>query len=635
MTADTYECLTNQYTVLKTIGKGGFGKVKLAVHDLTGEKVAIKIMDKKSLGDDLPRVRLEILALKSLSHQHICHLYQVIENENKIFLVMEYCSGGELFDYIVERERLDEDEARSFFRQILSSMAYIHNNGFAHRDLKPENLLLDEDQNLKLIDFGLCAYPTGGMNCLLDTCCGSPAYAAPELISGKEYLGSEADVWSMGILLYALLCGFLPFDDESVGNLYKKIQAGVYEKPSWLAPHCLELIDSMLKVNPRERITVKEMMEHPWLIEKFCSPVQWKSQYKDSVVDEDCLTELAIHCMKPKNTMEQLLLQKRYDYLMATYLLLLAKKRKGQPVRVLRSISLDNEIKLPISDILQQGSFSEPASVASSLDDINCSTGNQLNSVLKSDKKHEGFENRIRQSLRRKSKKSSNKENFVHPQAVTPLKAGKQGDQSIFKTPNNRHYQGQSKLSPSRSMDSQLNGPMLTNLEDISDFSNRMQSNSGCEWHGEFLVPRTPEIEASSNFKECSSGKKVFGSIERGLDKMKNILTPRKRLLSTVGEPRLVKAVQNVSTTNNCNPEVVLHELKNAIALKGIHCKQYKFTLRGKIHDSVGKTKLTFELEVCRLPKTNVVCIQRKRLKGDAWLYKRICEEVLAVAARK
>ena len=140
-------------------------------------------------------------------------LIQVIETETKIFMVLEYCPGGELFDYIVDRERLCESEARAFFRQIVAAVAYIHHSGYAHRDLKPENILIDEDQELKLIDFGLCANPSGGMGSVLETCCGSPAYAAPELVTGMSYLGSEADIWSMGVLLYALLCGFLPFGE--------------------------------------------------------------------------------------------------------------------------------------------------------------------------------------------------------------------------------------------------------------------------------------------------------------------------------------------------------------------------------------------------------------------------------------
>ncbi|NXI57709.1 MELK kinase, partial [Chloroceryle aenea] len=202
-----YDEVLKYYELRETIGRGGFGKVKLAQHHLTGEKVAIKMLDKVCLGNELPRVKLEIDALKNLSHQHICRIYHVIETTKKIFMVLEYCSGGELFDYIISKERLSEEEARVFFRQIVSAIAYVHSQGYAHRDIKPENLLIDGDNKLKLIDFGLCAKPKGGLDYHLHTCCGSPSYAAPELIQGKAYIGSEADIWSMGVLLYALLCG--------------------------------------------------------------------------------------------------------------------------------------------------------------------------------------------------------------------------------------------------------------------------------------------------------------------------------------------------------------------------------------------------------------------------------------------
>ncbi|GBM48496.1 Maternal embryonic leucine zipper kinase, partial [Araneus ventricosus] len=155
----SYAALEGKYILHKTLGTGGFAKVKLATHVLTGEKVAIKIMNKASLGDDLPRVQLEIEALKVLNHPNICKLYQVIETEKNYFIVLEYCPGGELFDYIIERDRVTEKEGKVFFRQIIAAVSFIHEKGYAHRDLKPENLLLDNEQNLKLIDFGLCAKP--------------------------------------------------------------------------------------------------------------------------------------------------------------------------------------------------------------------------------------------------------------------------------------------------------------------------------------------------------------------------------------------------------------------------------------------------------------------------------------------
>ncbi|CAG5129030.1 unnamed protein product, partial [Candidula unifasciata] len=330
-----YPELKGLYHLRETIGSGGFAKVKLAYHALTGEKVAVKIMDKRTLGAELPRVTTEIAAMKDLHHQHICKLFQVIETENRFFLILEYCPEGELFDYIISKDRLDENEARLFFRQIVAAVTYIHEAGYAHRDLKPENLLLDEDLNIKLIDFGLCAKPEGGISSFLATLCGSPAYAAPELIAGKQYLGPEVDQWSMGVLLYALLCGFLPFDDENISHLYKKIKTGVYATPVWLSEESKEIISQLLKVEPKRRISMQDLLRHPWLTKTFNIPIEWESKYK-KVLDDDCIIELAVHHQKTRKQMETDISEWRYDYLTASYLLLLEKKRKGKPVRLLQ-----------------------------------------------------------------------------------------------------------------------------------------------------------------------------------------------------------------------------------------------------------------------------------------------------------
>ncbi|MEW5318425.1 MAG: hypothetical protein WDW38_009648 [Sanguina aurantia] len=224
------------YRLGKTLGIGSFGKVKVAEHVLTGHKVAIKILNRKKIQamDMEEKVRREIKILRLFMHPHIIRLYEVIETPSDIYVVMEYVKTGELFDYIVEKGRLMEDEARHFFQQIVSGVEYCHRNMVVHRDLKPENLLLDSKMSLKIADFGLSNVMRDGH--FLKTSCGSPNYAAPEVISGKLYAGPEVDVWSCGVILYALLCGSLPFDDENIPNLFKKIKGGIYNLPSHLSP---------------------------------------------------------------------------------------------------------------------------------------------------------------------------------------------------------------------------------------------------------------------------------------------------------------------------------------------------------------------------------------------------------------
>jgi len=254
----------SNYRLGKTLGIGSFGKVKVAEHILTGHKVAIKILNRRKIKamDMDEKVRREIKILRLFMHPHIIRLYEIIESPNDIYVVMEYVKGGELFDYIVEKGRLVEDEARQFFQQIVSGVEYCHRNMVVHRDLKPENLLLDSNMHVKIADFGLSNVMRDGR--FLKTSCGSPNYAAPEVISGKLYAGPEVDVWSCGVILYALLCGSLPFDDENIPNLFKKIKNGIFHMPNHLSPGARDIIPRMLLVDPLKRITLAEIRQHPW-----------------------------------------------------------------------------------------------------------------------------------------------------------------------------------------------------------------------------------------------------------------------------------------------------------------------------------------------------------------------------------
>nr|XP_029118485.1 SNF1-related protein kinase catalytic subunit alpha KIN10 isoform X1 [Elaeis guineensis] len=252
------------YRFGRRLGVGSFAYVKQAEHLLTGQQVAIKILNRsqiKSMQME-ERVRREIKILRLLNHPHIIRLYEVIETQTDIYFVMEYVSSGELFDYLVEKGKLEEDEARRFFQQIISGVGYYHRNMIAHRDLKPENLLLDSKRSVKIADFGLSNVMRDGH--LLKTCCGSPNYAAPEVLSREHYVGPEVDVWSCGVILYALLCGRLPFDDENIPNLHEKIKAGMYTFPLGPCASAKDLISRMLVVDPMKRITIAEIRQHPW-----------------------------------------------------------------------------------------------------------------------------------------------------------------------------------------------------------------------------------------------------------------------------------------------------------------------------------------------------------------------------------
>uniref|UniRef100_A0AAX7T8Y9 non-specific serine/threonine protein kinase n=1 Tax=Astatotilapia calliptera TaxID=8154 RepID=A0AAX7T8Y9_ASTCA len=237
------------YRLLKTIGKGNFAKVKLARHIPTGWEVAIKIIDKTQLNPS--------------SLQKVMKLFEVIETEKTLYLVMEYASGGEVFDYLVAHGRMKEKEARAKFRQIVSAVQYCHQKHIVHRDLKAENLLLDADMNIKIADFGFSnEFTVGGK---LDTFCGSPPYAAPELFQGKKYDGPEVDVWSLGVILYTLVSGSLPFDGQNLKELRERVLRGKYRIPFYMSTDCENLLKRFLVLNPGKRGTLEQIMKDRWI----------------------------------------------------------------------------------------------------------------------------------------------------------------------------------------------------------------------------------------------------------------------------------------------------------------------------------------------------------------------------------
>jgi len=257
--------VVGNYKIGKTIGKGSFGKVKKAEFMPTGDTVAIKIINRQMLTNSTgmdAKIAREIKILKLFSHQNICRLYDVITTPTDILVVMEHIHGKELYDVIVERGKLSETDARYIFQQIVCAIEYWHHYRVVHRDLKPENILLEPDLTVKVIDFGLANLMKDGL--FLRTSCGSPNYAAPEVISGRLYVGPEIDVWSSGVILYALLCGCLPFDEETIPQLFKKIKAGDFRIPSHVSPEARDLIKRMLTVDPLERITIPQLRDHPW-----------------------------------------------------------------------------------------------------------------------------------------------------------------------------------------------------------------------------------------------------------------------------------------------------------------------------------------------------------------------------------
>ncbi|KAM4542284.1 MAP/microtubule affinity-regulating kinase 3a isoform 24-T26 [Odontesthes bonariensis] len=345
------------YRLLKTIGKGNFAKVKLARHIPTGREVAIKIIDKTQLNpNSLQKLFREVRIMKILNHPNIVKLFEVIETERTLYLVMEYASGGEVFDYLVAHGRMKEKEARAKFRQIVSAVQYCHQKHIVHRDLKAENLLLDADMNIKIADFGFSNEFTMGNK--LDTFCGSPPYAAPELFQGKKYDGPEVDVWSLGVILYTLVSGSLPFDGQNLKELRERVLRGKYRIPFYMSTDCENLLKRFLVLNPAKRGTleVREDAENQIMKDRWINAGFEEDELKPYTEPElDITDQKRIDVMVGMgynlDDIQESLAKMKYDEITATYLLLGRKASELEPSESASSSNLSLAKPRPSSEL--------------------------------------------------------------------------------------------------------------------------------------------------------------------------------------------------------------------------------------------------------------------------------------------
>ncbi|KAM8705674.1 hypothetical protein ACLKA7_010043 [Drosophila subpalustris] len=331
------------YKIIKTLGKGNFAKVKLALHVPTGREVAIKVIDKTQLNTSArQKLYREVRIMKLLDHPNIVRLFQVIESERTLYLIMEYASRGELFDHLVKNGRMREREARVIFRQLVSAIQYCHSKFVVHRDLKAENLLLDQHMNIKIADFGFGN--TFNPNAQLETFCGSPPYAAPELFMGRKYAGPEVDAWSLGVVLYTLVSGSLPFDGGTLKELRERVLRGKYRVPYYISMDCENLMRKFLVLNPAKRATLNAVMSDKWINLGHEESDRLRPYREIPLELQDAARlDLLVTMGYKRRDVETSLKTQAFDDIYCTYMLLgVAKPRSSRHASTTESVGLES-----------------------------------------------------------------------------------------------------------------------------------------------------------------------------------------------------------------------------------------------------------------------------------------------------
>jgi len=623
------------YVFQKTVGEGNFAKVKLAKHKLTGVEVAIKIIDKTRIDEKkLGKLYREVKIMKLLNHPNIVKLFEVIETKNTLFLVMEYSSGGELYDYLVVHGRMKEKEARVKFRQILAAVNYCHNKRVIHRDLKAENLLLDANFDIKIADFGFSNYYDPESK--LDTFCGSPPYAAPELFQGKRYTGPEVDIWSLGVILYVLTTGCLPFDGKNLQEMRESVCRGKYRIPFYLSDSCEKLLRKFLIRDPYKRASLEMLIDDPWINEGYSdSPI--KKNEEEIITTDESIIQFMVQ--KYKFDREQIIKSlddNVYDDTSAIYYLLYNEKKNKNNLEGILSPISDNTPANPANKTPEKEAQEKAAT-----------SPQTKNGMLRIDEDDVLPTNNTmklpsRQPTVAATSATANTTRGTRTRRFTVTGITVDHPTEVPMT-NNKTLPKPGPLENSKVVANPGTTPSTipSTQQQVSNGITHPQIKEEEELEMMPSIPKTPGQESSTQptdggiepprqpRKRHNTIVGIFLRNKDGQPVPPAVTSPTSETASDdKSKPRSLRFTFNSNSTSQKQPDEIVRNVLHACkALNISHKLVTRYLIECNIPD---KEDLKFEVEICKLPRlNNMHGLKFKRLSGTTSDYKEICEKLL------
>jgi len=615
------------YVFQKTVGEGNFAKVKLAKHKLTGVEVAIKIIDKTRIDEKkLGKLYREVKIMKLLNHPNIVKLFEVIETKNTLFLVMEYSSGGELYDYLVVHGRMKEKEARVKFRQILAAVNYCHNKRVIHRDLKAENLLLDANFDIKIADFGFSNYYDPDSK--LDTFCGSPPYAAPELFQGKRYTGPEVDIWSLGVILYVLTTGCLPFDGKNLQEMRESVCRGKYRIPFYLSDSCEKLLRKFLIRDPNKRASLEMLIDDPWINEGYSdSPI--KKNEEEVITTDESIIQFMVQ--KYKFDREQIIKSlddNVYDDTSAIYYLLYNEKKNKNNLEGILSPVTDNTpappAAKPSEKEAEKAATPQTKNGMVRIDEDDVLPANNANNNNAGAVKIPARQPATAATATRTRRFTVTGITVDRPSEVpiNPKILPKPGALETSKTVQNPSTTASS--TTPQPVTSGIAHPQIKEDEELEVMPSLPKPAAPADNTQQAIddMPRQPRKRHNT----------IVGIFLRNKDGQP--ITPSTTSPTTENsndssiKPRSLRFTFNSNSTSTKQPDEIVRNVLHACkALNISHKLVARYLIECNIPD---KEDLKFEVEICKLPRlNNMHGLKFKRLSGTTSDYKEICEKLL------